>query len=80
MAIRFAYEVRRNEANGIWLDDLSHVVGCMSITNAAEAVIEDLRTHGLLSPDKRVYYSDTDGRIDELCHNGMVFTGFAPGV
>lgn len=78
--MRFAYEVRRDESDAIWIEDLSNSVGCMSVTNAAEEVIQDLIANGLLSPGKRVYYTDTDGNIDELCHNGVAFTGFAPGI
>ena len=78
--MRFAYDIIREEPDAIWIEDLSNSVGCMSITNAAEYVIEDLIGKGLLFPGKRVYYTDTDGRIDELCHNGVAFTGFAPGL
>lgn len=77
--MKFAYEIRRDEPDSIWIEDQANSIGCMSVTNAAEEVIRDLIRKGLLSSGKRVYYTDTEGRIDELCHNGMAFTGFAPG-
>jgi hypothetical protein len=48
-----------------------------TITNSAAQVIADLdsRTEGL--GVRRVYYRDSVGRYDELCHKGGVFKGFA---
>jgi hypothetical protein len=54
--------------------------GFMSVTNDAEAVIADLHAKGEAGPGVRVLYCDTDGRWDELCHDGAGrFTGFRPG-
>jgi hypothetical protein len=50
----------------------------LSITNGAEAVIDDLETHldGGLG-DRKVVYQDTTGQWDELCHDGNgFFLGF----
>jgi hypothetical protein len=30
------------------------------------------------APGHRIFYIDTMGACDELCHNGVEFTGFAP--
>lgn len=47
----------------------------MSVTNDADAVVaEVLRLH----PGKRIVYRDTLGSWDELRHDGLGFTGFAP--
>jgi hypothetical protein len=47
----------------------------MSVTNDAENVV-----HYVLSiyPKRRIIYRDTDGNWDELVHNGIDFTNFAP--
>ena len=53
--------------------------GAMSITNDAEAVVAYLTKQQLIKPGKRLVYRDTDGRWDELVHNGCgKFMGFAP--
>jgi len=77
--MKFAYDIVRDKPNKILITDRCDEHGCMSITNAAELVIEDLHKKGLLSPEKRVYYEDTMGAVDELCHDGEKFTGFAFG-
>lgn len=56
--------------------------GGLSITNDAEGVILDLFEMGELPPGqrRRVFYFDSDGRLDELLHDDHgTFTGFAPG-
>jgi hypothetical protein len=50
-----------------------------TVTNAAEEVVAELHASGRLGT-RRLFYYDSDGRKDELTHNGNgVFTGFAPG-
>lgn len=51
--------------------------GLPSLTNSADAVIKDLdsKVGGLGS--RRVYYRDSVGRFDELCHSSGTFTAFA---
>ena len=47
----------------------------MSVTNDAENVVAFiLQTVG----NRRIIYKDTQGRWDELAHNGREFTGFKP--
>ncbi len=48
----------------------------MTITNDAEAVVAEVAS---LYPGRRIFYTDTDGQIDELLHNAGKFAGFAPG-
>lgn len=50
----------------------------MTVTNDAEAVVEDLEEKGLLRGRKLLYY-DSEGRLDELKHKDGKFSGFAPG-
>ncbi len=58
----------------IWIIDLDQGV---SITNNAERVVRSILGW---YDNHRIYYRDTDGRWDELVHDGRNFTGFAPGV
>lgn len=53
--------------------------GPVSVTNDAEAVVEDLVAQGHLPEGRRLFYYDTDGCYDELLHAGGRFTGFRPG-
>ena len=46
----------------------------ISITNDAEAVVLTLYQ---VFGNVRYFYYDTDGKRDELCHDGPKFTGFA---
>lgn len=54
--------------------------GKMSVTNDAENVVRVLTEAGRLKPDTQLLYRDSDGRIDEIRHDGRGnFLGFAPG-
>ena len=60
---------------------LNHVIirdvgtDSVSVTNDAEDVVSDLHTQGLGS--RRLLYFDSEGCLDELCHDGHGnFTGF----
>ena len=63
----------------ILIEDLANQHITPSITNKAEEVIEELADSGKLSNHQRLYYIDTDGRVDVLKHNNGKFTGFAFG-
>lgn len=58
---------------------LSDINTGRSLTNDAAKVVPWLASHldGLGS--RRVYYRDSDGRFDELAHDGHRFIGFRPG-
>ncbi len=54
--------------------------GYRSVTNDAERVVAKLHAEWLLPVGRKLMYYDTQGDLDELCHDGMGhFTGFAPG-
>ena len=66
----------------IVIRDVGHASGFSSVTNDAEAVVRTvLRIAEQLQEPKdcRIFYFDSDGRLDELCHDGTNFTGFKPG-
>jgi len=50
-----------------------------TITNDAEAVVEDLVAKGVLPEGRELRYIDSEGREDILLHRGGHFIGFAPG-
>jgi hypothetical protein len=53
-----------------------------SVTNDAENVVAEMLRHGSdggLLKEQRLFYFDSEGVLDELCHDGEKFTGFAVG-
>ena len=72
------FKVLEITTDHILIDDECEKYGCMSVTNDAENVVDFLLKKYLLK-DKKIYYIDTDGRVDELEHNNQKFIGFKPG-
>ena len=60
----------------IVLRDLGPWDKYMTITNAAESVIEELSRSHLLVGDRRVFYYDSEGTLDELLVKDEQFAGF----
>jgi hypothetical protein len=54
----------------------SNAPGTRTLTNSAEQVVALMHAQ---FPGRRVYYYDTEGRLDEMKHSAGVFEGFAPG-
>lgn len=56
--------------------------GPVSVTNDAEAVVKEVlewrREQTVMKGELKIHYLDSEGRRDELCHDGEKFTGFAP--
>ena len=52
-------------------------LGNRSVTNDAEAVVDMVLQE---YPDRRIFYIDSCGFTDELCHDGEKFTDFHPGI
>ncbi|AGH16008.1 hypothetical protein DVVG_00022 [Dunaliella viridis virus SI2] len=71
MKPRADFEIVAEEAETVFLMDMNR--GAMSITNDAEAVVAHCHR---FFPGKRIVYRDTEGRWDEICHNGGMFEGF----
>ena len=77
----YSFTVLQNTPEYIYIQD-NATTGppfYMSVTNAAEDVIEELWKQGSLSSQKRLFYKDTEGQIDELIHVNGVFKGFKAG-
>lgn len=64
-----------NDLMVIVLDDDEE--GYPSVTNSADAVVKDLNSQVGGLGSRRVFYRDSVGRFDELCHANGVFTSFA---
>jgi hypothetical protein len=64
------------ESRAVILTDVGPHDMYPTITNDAEAVVEDFAS---TLDGRRLFYVDTEGRVDELLVAGGKFAGFAPG-
>ncbi len=72
---RCRFLIHRDDANVLAIGDLDD--GGMSVTNDAEAVVAYLTELQRLTAGKHLIYRDTEGRWDELSHDGAgKFLGF----
>lgn len=62
-----------SERRVVWIVDEDK--GGRSVTNDADAVVAELAVN---YPGYRIIYRDSMGNWDELCHDGVLFTGFRP--
>lgn len=58
--------------------DVGHRTKC-TVTNDAAAVVEHLIDTEQLGPDQRLFYFDSEDKLDEICHINGRFTRFALG-
>ncbi|WP_461247695.1 hypothetical protein [Treponema sp. R6D11] len=73
------WEVLKHERGKyILIRDIGHNSG-RSVTNDAEYVINQLFVDEEITEETRVFYEDSEGRIDELVHVGKVFKAFKAG-
>jgi len=72
------YEVVGADERCVVIRDVGHIHRCLTITNDAEGIVRAV-SHAEALGDRRLFYFDSDGRLDELLHVGSVFVGFAPG-
>jgi len=70
------YRVEGGDHDFVFIVDQDE--GC-SVTHDASAVVASLNEDGYLKNDRRVFYVDTDGHIDELLHRQKRFVGFKSG-
>lgn len=73
--VKAAYTVIRVTEDSMEIRDDSNMLGTMTVTNDAEAVVKDCLQRGL-KKGMRLLYTDTDGRLDELVHDGERFIDF----
>ena len=51
----------------------------LTVTNGAEHVVMELWQTGHLNKGRRLFYIDSEGNKDEICHAEGKFTGFRVG-
>ncbi|MCL2139786.1 MAG: DUF6011 domain-containing protein [Treponema sp.] len=62
----------------IYIKDTGH--NCTkTVTNDVEWVLQKLSENCKYFDKKRIFYMDSDGKIDEILHAGKTFTGFKAG-
>lgn len=72
------YAIVRSDATSVTIRDEGPWDRYLTVTNDAEAVVEELLTvYGLGS--RRLFYYDSDGRLDELVIVAGKFAGFRRG-
>lgn len=76
--LKSKFEVQLVGKNFILITDDAVKEQTMSVTNDAENVVEYLTEYHELG-NKRIFYEDTDGMVDELVHEKSTFTGFKMG-
>ncbi len=72
---RYNYKVILVQPAYVVIEDMCNTMGGMSITNAAEEVVDEILKNHLLN-GRRIFYIDTDGCESELKHDGFIFEGF----
>lgn len=78
MNLQPEYSVLARNDRAVLIRDLAEEYQCQSVTNGAEKVVKQLYDSGTLG-DRRLFYIDTMGTLDELGHDKDIFTGFIPG-
>jgi len=77
--MRAEIELIKHEADSyILVRDIGHNKG-RSVTNDADYVVKLIYEDYDISDNTRIFYEDSSGRIDELLHNGKIFTGYKAG-
>jgi len=71
------FELLDQEREYIFIRDVGHNSG-RSVTNDAQYVVEQLYDYNIFDYT-RIFYEDSEGRIDEILHSGKVFKGFKTG-
>ena len=73
------YEVlKHNRGKFIFIRDIGHQMG-RSVTNDAEYVIGRLYFEFAIDDETRIFYEDSEGKIDEILHAGNKLRGFKSG-
>jgi len=73
------YTIIKEEPDLIIIRDVGPWDQHPSVTNDAENVVKELAAQGKLPSGRRLFYYDSDGRLDELIIKDGQFVGFAPG-
>jgi len=63
----------------VYIQDRGRQLNCKTITNNVSWVLSELDDLIENFESKRLFYMDSDGRIDEIVHNGKYFVQFKAG-
>jgi hypothetical protein len=75
-----AFRIEEEKPGYIFIRDIGHNWGCKTVTNDVSWVLQEL--HSLPDTDicnKRIFYMDSEGEIDEILHAGTAFISFRHG-
>ena len=75
---RANYQVIETTPEAVVLRDIGPWNKFMTITNAAEEVVEELADRGILKDGQRLFYYDSENELTELVHKDGQFMTFAP--
>ena len=76
--MRAQFEVLKHKyGEFIFIRDIGR--NCRSVTNDVRNVIEQLYLEYDISDKTRIFYKDSIGNIDEICHFGKKFGRFKAG-
>jgi hypothetical protein len=73
---RARYEVVRTMPEAVLIRDLGPHDQFLTVTNAAEEVVEEMYAAETLKPGQRLFYYDSEGDVDEIVHEDGRFVGF----
>ena len=73
------FRIQKEAANYIYIVDCENHHNCRTVTNDVVWVLREL--DDLLDDfdKKRLFYTDSDGRTDEILHKGKTFVSFKAG-
>ena len=79
MTRRANYKIVKEGPGMVVLRDLGPWDKFLTITNAAEEVVQEMINLGRYQPGGRILYYDSEGELTELLVRDGKFSGFAPG-
>jgi hypothetical protein len=76
---RANYRIVRKDRGQVIIEDIGPWDEHTSVTNDAENVVRELTAAGFIDDGRRLFYYDSEGRLDEILVKDGIFIGFAPG-
>ncbi len=73
------FRIEDEKENYIFIKDTGNHHNCITVTNDVEWVLSELFSLCENAENKRIFYMDSEGSIDEIVHNGKAFISFKAG-
>ena len=73
------YEIVERLADSVTIRDVGPWDRFMTVTNGAEAVVDELVQSGIIREGQRLFYYDSENILDEIVVKQGRFAGFKPG-